>query len=84
MYRYLQAPLYTKPLFCALVVSQKKVAINKKMVFPKEIMELVGVTIIECSHPLGVKPKMRVHKLRYGVYLASGIEVKGVKQGYMY
>jgi hypothetical protein len=44
-------------------------------------MELVGVIITECSQPQGVEPKMRVHKLRYGVYLASGIEVKGVKQG---
>jgi hypothetical protein len=44
-------------------------------------MELVGVIIIECSQTYGVKLKMRVHKLRNGVYLASGIEVKGVKQG---
>jgi len=44
-------------------------------------MELVGVVIIECSQPYGVKPKRTMLKLRYGVYLASGTEVKGVKQG---
>jgi len=44
-------------------------------------MELVGVNIIECSQPKGIKLKMRVHKLRNMAQWQGVLKQKGIKQG---
>jgi hypothetical protein len=43
-------------------------------------MEYVGVSVRERSQQRGVKPKMRVRKLRSGAYWQGEIKHKGVKQ----
>jgi hypothetical protein len=37
------------------------------MIFPQEIIEEVGLNVIECSQPKGVKLKMRGCKVKSGV-----------------
>ena len=39
------------------------------MIFPEEIVEYVGVKVLERSQPKGVKSKIRWHKLRSGLIL---------------
>jgi hypothetical protein len=39
----------------------------------------MGVSIIECSQPKGIKPKMRGHKLRSGVYWQGAFKQNGIK-----
>jgi len=51
-----------------------------KKIFPQEIMELVGVTIIECSQLKCIKPKMRGRKLRSVVQWQGALKQKGMKQ----
>jgi len=57
----------------ALVAFLKKVGVNKKIMLPSEIR---GLAFIKCSHPQGVKPKMREGKLVSGVKLEKGFRAK--------
>jgi len=44
-------------------------------------MELVGLNIIECSKPKGIKLKMRAHKLKSMTQWQGALKQKGIKQG---
>jgi hypothetical protein len=41
---------------------------KSKVIFPPEIMELVGIVIKEHSQPKGIKLQMRGHELRTSIY----------------
>jgi len=49
------------------------VGVNQKFILPSEIR---GLAFIICSHPQGVKPKMREGKLVSGDKLAKGFREK--------
>jgi hypothetical protein len=49
------------------------VGVNQKCVLPSEIR---GLAFIKCSHPEGVKPKMREGTSVSGVKLARGFTAK--------
>ena len=64
----------------------EKVGLNKKrckseIIFLQEIMEFVGVSVIERRQPTDGKPKIRGCKLRSGVYWQWALKQKDVKQG---
>jgi hypothetical protein len=50
------------------------------MVFAKEIIEQVWVSVRERSLSKGFKPKVKGRKLRSGAYCQGALEQKGVKQ----
>ena len=44
-------------------------------------MEWVRFSLLECSEPKGIQPKLRGHKLRSGVCWQGMLEQKGIKGG---
>jgi hypothetical protein len=50
------------------------------MIFPQEIMEYVGISLIDRIQPKGIKPNMGGRKLRSGVYWQAALKQEGVKQ----
>jgi hypothetical protein len=46
------------------------------MTFSSEIMEWVGVSVIECKQPKGVTPQMSGHKFSSGVFWQESLLYK--------
>jgi hypothetical protein len=68
MYAYIHTALVLRPS-CVT----EKAGVNRKFTLPSKMR-----TFIKCSHPQGVKPKMREGKLVSGVKLATGFGAKRV------
>jgi len=48
--------------------------------FPSEIMELVGIGMIEHSQPKVIKLKRRGHELRTGIYWQGALKQRDVEK----
>ena len=46
-----------------------------------KIMQWVKFSILDCSQPKGIQPKLIGHKLRSGIYWQAMLEQKGIKRG---
>ena len=44
-------------------------------------MQWVKFSILDCSQPNGIQPKLIGHKLRSGIYWQGMLEQKGIKRG---